>query len=781
MKNILDKFFRYILDHSSAVIILTALVTVLSVAVLPQIKMDNGVDVFFNKKSSNYIDFQAWKEQFGSDQVVMVAFKDADIFTQKNLELISRLTNRFEDLPDVDKVTSLTNVNDVIGQEQDFIVRPFVENVPEDPVALKALRHRALSNPLFLKNVISADGTSTAFIIELIHKKGSEDKYKKELVDNVNKVLIEEFPKGKKYYVSGFTTIEVIYARFMQSDLATFIPLMFLILLAVLILSFRTFYGVLLPLVGTLISLVWTMAFLYLCGFSINNVTTIIPPVMLSITLLESIHFLWELILKSVRLKPKDLDSNQNEIIRDTMHHLFWPCFLTNITTVVGFYSLLISSVPPIQQLGFVAGTGVFFAFIITFTFLPAVIKQFSLLRHLYNPKDQATGANDTELYGFAFLQEAPDKIIMSVARFSIRHKEIILITSLVVGIVSTWATFKIKTETSVIEYFRKDSPVRQATDFIESHLSGVHMINISLRAGTEDYFKDPRELKKIEDIEKFLYTIPVVDKVTSVVDYLKEINKSFHDEDARYYAIPDSRNLVAQYVLLYGADDLSKFMDSRWEWASVRVRLKEHSTAKLQKIIAEINSYLKENVPAGISSRVLGQTVLEVDSNEAVTNGQVLSLAFAMLVIFGMMFIDFRSIPVGFLSIIPNLLPLLVNFGIMGLFAIRLDSATSMISDIGIGIIVDDTIHFFHAFGEEMKKTNNNREESVYRCFASKGRPTVITSLILIMGFGVVGFSRFVPTYYFGILSAVLIFNGLWIELVLNPALLTFFKPKFK
>jgi predicted RND superfamily exporter protein len=149
------------------------------------------------------------------------------------------------------------------------------------------------------------------------------------------------------------------------------------------------------------------------------------------------------------------------------------------------------------------------------------------------------------------------------------------------------------------------------------------------------------------------------------------------------------------------------------------------------------------------------------------------------MILIFGMMFIDFRSLSLGFISILPNVFPILLNFGLMGLLSIRLDSATAMISDIGIGIIVDDTIHFFHSFKEELKATGDYRQ-AVFKSFSIKGTPTIITSIILILGFGVVGFSKFMPTFYFGVLSAILIFNGLWSELLLSPALLMWIRPRF-
>jgi hypothetical protein len=232
--------------------------------------------------------------------------------------------------------------------------------------------------------------------------------------------------------------------------------------------------------------------------------------------------------------------------------------------------------------------------------------------------------------------------------------------------------------------------------------------------------------------------------------------------------------------MLLYDADDLERFVDSQWKWASIRVHVNEHSTVKLQKIIKAIERHLQDNRGSEMSAEVLGQTVLEVDSNEAVTSGQVQSLTLALLVIFAMMFINFRSFSLGLLSIFPNVLPLLVNFGLLGFLAIRLDSATSMISDIGIGIVVDDTIHFFHSYDEGAKETNDY-ESAIYRSFVAKGRPTLITSLILILGFGVVSFSQFVPTHYFGVLSSLLIFNGLWVELFLTPALLAWFKPRLR
>jgi predicted RND superfamily exporter protein len=613
MKKIGDRLIDFTLKHSLAIISAFFLLTLGALTLIPRIKMDNSVDAFFNKKSASYQDFQAWKKQFGSDEVIIVAFSDQDIFTSLNLQLISRLTKKFEQVQYVDKVTSLANVNDIEGLENDFIIQPLVEKIPTGPKELAALKKQALENPLYQKNLISVDATTTAIIIELEHRPQASDIYKKEVFTNINQILKDEFPPNKKYYLSGTTTIEYYYAKYMQDDLKKFMPLILGVVFIVLVLSFRSIVGFILPFLVVILSLIWTMAFLYLCRYSINNVTTIIPPIMLSIALLEAIHFIWELIERN---KAGEALQGPDAALAATMRHLFVPCFLTNVTTVIGFFALLVTSVPPIRQLGWVAGIGVFFSLIITFGLLPALIKQFGLLKYLAGKE---TGYS---------LRKATDKALLSLTKFSEKYKIHVLAATAVVIALAVWATFHIKTETSVLEYFKKSGPVYLATTYIEKHLSGIHTLNVSLKEKQDDYFKDPSALTKIQQLCTFLNNLPEVDKVSSILDYLKEINKSFHNEEARFYKIPDSRRLVAQYALLYGGTELDDFVNSKWNWTTVRVRLNEHSTVKLKETIRKINAYLAQNFGSQDIARTVGETILEVNANEAVTSGQVGSLS---------------------------------------------------------------------------------------------------------------------------------------------------------
>ncbi|VAX35412.1 Exporter protein, RND family [hydrothermal vent metagenome] len=759
------KICHLILNKPLIFIIGTLIITIAAGILLPQIKIDNSVEVFFNKQGKSYLHFQEWKDQFGSDELVIVAFSDKDIFTHQNLTLIDTLSEELEMIDGVDNVQSLTTVNNIIGQDQDFIVEPLIETIPTEPHLLQNIKKEALRNPLYVNNIISKDGRTAAFMIELENMSLKDDIYVKYTIENIQKKFKEIMPEKMPYHISGLTPIEHYFALYMQDDLKKFMPFMLMVIGTILYFCFRHIKLMMLPFLCILINLIMTMGLLQILGFSINNITTIIPPLLMAMAIADSVHFLTE----SIHQKNKLNTTDQITILGKTIDNIAVPCLLTTITTMVGFLSLSLSKIPPVHQLGITVAGGILIAFLITFTFLPALMKKYKLL----NTKNKIREAQpDKPIY-------KTDIFLHHLGKYIEKNKNFILISTVVLIIFCLWGMTKIKVETSVLEFFHKNSPIYKSTLFIEDNLSGVHTLNISLKADKLDYFKAPQALKNIEKLHTFLATIKEVDDITSVVDYIKDINQSFHNENPDFYIIPESKNLVAQYLLLYGQTDLNDFVDSQWQWTTVRVRLKEHSTIKLKKIIAHIQTYLDDPANDLPQGEQLGQTVLEVETNNTVTEGQMQSLGLAVVAIFGMLFIVFRSFSVGLVSIIPNLLPLLINFGIMGWFGIRLDSATSMISAIGIGIVVDDTIHFIHSFKENLKETGDYTK-AMHSSLQSKGRPIILTSIILFFGFGTVAFSSFVPTAYFGLLSSLIMINAVLADLIILPAFLIHFKPKF-
>jgi len=765
MTRLATNFYRFVLKHPFLIIAVFLALTTAAAFFVPKIQLDNTVDAFWDKKGDSYRDFKEWEDGFGDDRYLIIAFKDDNIFKKDNLELISRLTETLELERGIAEVTSLTNINDIFGYENDFIVQPFIEKIPSDPEELRALKQKALENPLYVKNVISYDATTAGLLVELESTPQTEGIYRRKLIEKIEEVAASQFPQDKEYSISGPSSLEYYYVTYVKEGLKVFLPIAFIVIITVILFCFRSAEGFFLPLVVIAISLIWAMCFLYFCGFVINSITTIAPVIILSVSLATGIHFTAESI--QIRARSGTATSNKDSL-EEIIKHLAAPCFMATLTTAVGFISLTVNRAAPVRELGMVVAAGVFFSYIITFIFIPAVIKQFNL----FKPRGASCGAT-------YFFRSSFDDFMKGIAGFNERYKIQIVAATVAIIIFSLWGLSRIKVETSLLDFFDKNTPFYKSTIFIEDNLSGTHFLEVSIKAGERDYFKDPKALIKIQSLQKFLSGIRQVDKTTSVVDYIKEINKSFHNEDHSFYVIPSSKRLVAQYLLLYGATDMDDYVDSEWQWITVQTRLNEHSTAELKKVIANIQRYLDENFPSPLEAKALGWPVMEVESNEATTDGQIQSLCLAMFIIFGMMFIVSRSIPVGLIAIVPNALPILINFGIMGILGIRLDSATAMISAVGIGIIVDDTIHFLHSFGREVKK-DNDYAKAMERTLLVKGRPIVLTSVILFLGFSVLVFSKFVPIVYFGLLSATVMCTALLADLIVLPCLLLYFKPRF-
>jgi predicted RND superfamily exporter protein len=363
--------------------------------------------------------------------------------------------------------------------------------------------------------------------------------------------------------------------------------------------------------------------------------------------------------------------------------------------------------------------------------------------------------------------------LVQKLAVFIPRAKVYVCGLSVLLIGLSVWGISKLNVETNLMEYFREKSEVYQDARFIDHELGGVNTLEVSFEAKERDAFLLPANLKVIEKIAEYLRERPEIGKVTSINDFLKEMNQSFHSEDPAYYDLPDSREMAAQYLLLYGGDELDNFVDTSYQWARLSARITEHSSSRLKVYIEQLKDFIEKNLgESDLQIRVTGKTYLVNKLVKNIVDSQVQSLSVAFLIIFGMLFIVFRSLSIGFISIIPNMLPIIFNLGLMGLAGIPLNTATAIISAVAIGIAVDDTIHFLNQYQNEKQRGKNMRQATV-TAIETKGVPTMTTSLILIGGFGVLVISSFVPTAQFGFLSAMIMLFALISDLLILPAVL--------
>ena len=754
----IERYCNQIFRHHKFYSFILIVITIGCALLLSKLPVETSVESLIMEDDPDLAFYNTFKEQFGEDEFLVVAFSEPDIFSPSYLRFIEQLTEQFENIEEVREVVSLTNVENIIGSEHDFIVEPLVKKVPDNPSAIEAIKQLALTNPLIRGNLVSTDGGSALFVIRT-KKHADDETYDARLIKQVEQVLADRPAQFQhmEFHMAGWIVTDVSMSSYMNQDLSKLIPLTYLFMIGLLLLFLRNLWAVLLSIINVSICLLWTMAALYLAGGAISPMTAILPSLIVALAVSDSIHLFTDF-LKRNRSKEEPL-----LLMQKTVQHLWMPCFLTSLTTAIGFASLSISDIPPIRHFGLAAACGMIIEFCLSMTIIPIGICFFQRFRSIR----QAPRYRSTWIYA----------VISRLAAHIAQARFLICGIAVILTVVSIWGAFQLNVDTNLIEYFRQDSRIYQDARFVDEKLGGVNTLEVSFQGEKRDTFLLPENLEAIEMVAQHLRKMPEVGKVTSINDFLKQMNKSFHNENADYYRLPDSRNMTAQYLLLYGGDEVTNFIDSEYKWARLSARIAEHSSMKLKLYIEDLNEYISSNLnDSGLNIKITGKTYLVNKLVKNIVDSQVKSLSLAFLIIFGVLFLVFRSFSIGLISIIPNSLPIVFNLGLMGLAGIPLNTATAIIAAVAIGIAVDDTIHFLNQYQHERKK-GSSTDKAAIAAIENKGVPMMTTSLILIGGFGLLVLSSFVPTAQFGFLCSVIMLFAVTSDLVILPALLMMLK----
>lgn len=719
----------------------------------PLVKTVDNVDYFTVDQNDDLEFYDHLKEVFGNDEFFIIAFKKSDIFTHSNLRLLQQITDEIEELEDVREVKSLANIDDTIGDEFSFEVKKFLEIIPESKEDLAVLKQRALINPLYKNNLISGDG-KTAAIVVFTFKRDEDENYRKVLMEKC-KGILEPYKNldGIKtdFKIAGWTATNLHLSQYLKNDMAVFIPLTYLLITICVYFMFGNIRLTFIALANISICVGSTMGLFYYLGIQLNNVTTIVPPLIMALALCDTVHMFAHM-EKTILIRIKD----KKKALLHVMQTVFTPCLLTTLTTAIGFISLYISDIPPIRQFAVVAASGMCFELLFSFIFLPPLILLF--------PGNKV------------FIEYNEHKwvpiILKALHSRTQKFSRGIIIAGFIVVAGSVWLAGDIKIETNLLEFFKTKSPVRESLSWIEKELSGISTLDVSITSKDIDGFKIPKNIKIIETIQDYLQKQPGVDVVNSYADFIKDINQSFNNENEAYYAIPDSAPLIAQYMLLYDSEDIDDFINDDFDHTRISARTHIYNSGDQQRLIEKVNQYIGTIDQQELNIRVSGRAVSDVAVIDALVKGQIMSLSLAAGIIFIAMFFVLKSFKIGCLSIVPNLFPIILNLGIMGLFSIPLNTATSLISTVALGIAVDDTIHFLYEY-KKQRTSGRNTHEALDRVMSRKGRAIISSSCILCIGFGVMLFSRFIPIVHFGVLSAVIMITAVIGDLIILPSIL--------
>lgn len=747
----LHHFIKQVTTYPKTFLALSLATALFFGAFAPFLQIANNVDQFTLESDPDKSFYEAFKRTFGNDEFFVIAFERPDIFTPENLHMIRTITEKLEQLADVRRVVSLANVNETRGGEEDFEVRPFLESIPEDPHALRDLKNRALNNPLFLRQIISTTGTTTAIVVFTKDRPDDPD-YRVKLLEQTQALLEPYGRQNVHFHLAGWTLVNVSLSRYMIQDVFLFIPITYALIGVTILWIFRNAHLTLLALANLTACLAATMGFFRLCGITLNNVTVIVPPLVMALSLSDTVH-IFSHMHRSVLTAEQN---NHRRALARVLSLVIRPSYLTTLTTFLGFLSLGISRIPPIRDFAWTASMGMVFEFFFAFGLLPPLILCF--------PSDK--------LYKDSKGPPHTERFLDGAQRLVLGRPRTITLICLASMLLGAFLAIKIRVETNLIDYFKPSDPLRRSLNFVQDHLAGVGSLDVVLSAAEPDTFKEPEIWQAVEAMQKDIQSLAGVDKTLSLVDFLKDMNQAFHGDDPNAYRLPESRRLIAQYLLLYDADDLQDVVNESYDKARIAVRLSEHRSSRQAQIISAVKQIVAQHAPASVQARVTGRAVQNVNTIDALIMGQLQSLALAVVLIWAAMITALRSWTLGLLSLLPNLFPIVLNFGLMGLLSIPLNTATALIAAVAIGMAVDNTIHFLSVYAQNLA-SGHTRASAITTVMLEKGPAMVWTTLILFTGFGVLVCSHFQPTVQFGILSVVLLLWALVGDLVFLPAIL--------
>lgn len=686
---------------------------------------------------------------FGSDETILVALVDEDVFTAPNLRSIKRMGERIEAIEGVHHVVSLSNALNIRGENGDLAIEPFAERIPEDPEGLAEIRRQALGNPIYAGNLVSRDGTAAALMVYLMEM--TEGEFLARDIDGRIARIAEEEKGDAEVWITGQAYVKAGMSRALLSDLMRTIPLAALAITLVALLSFRTLSGALIPLVTVGIALLWTLALFAARGQSLNVITVVLPPLVLVVGFAYAVHVVAEYY---DLLRHEWAAEDRRHVVREALRLVALPVAVTGATTAAGFLSLAISPLAAIREFGLYTTAGVAVTLVVSLTFAPA------MLCVLPAPKRLAS-AREADLF---------QRVARRVAAFAVRRRAAILLSGALLGLASAVAITNVRISTDLIRLFDPGNPVRVHFEKINHHLQGSDALYVVLTADYRDAFKEPVNLRIVEELQGWLTSQPEIGGTTSLVDYLKLINRGFHDDDPAELVIPGSRELVTQLMFFGANDEVESFVDSRYQTVNVLVRSKAIDSADVTDLVARIENRLKQ-VPDHLEARVTGNSVLINQTSDEIALSQSASLLLAFFMIYGMLCLLFMSFRVGLLALIPNVLPVLIYFGTLGVTGITLNTTTGLVACLVLGIAVDDTIHFLARFNTAAKRMADETK-GVSEALWTVGRPVTYTSAALCLGFLAISTSDLQNQREFGALAAFTLGVAWLLDVVFTPAL---------
>lgn len=756
------RVFTAVLQHRVAVLVAIGVLTALAGVSATRLRFDSSIEIWFLEKDPTLVTYHAFLKRFEADEVAVVGIFASDVFTPEVLGGIKTIGAELRKAPHALRVRSLatTKIFSVQeGGENDgaLNIAPLYEQVPKTKAALVALRERALGNRLLRGTLLAADGRSTAIVVEM---KAATDgmRAKRELTHAMRAIMARHPIPGAQLALAGTPALDEAFERHSAHDAQLMGPVAGAVLFLAALLLYRRLSAALLMLAVVGLACLWTFGLMSVLRIDLNVVSVGLIVLIMAVGVADSIHVLSDYYRELAGGKtPFDA-------ALDSACSLLTPCFFTSATTVAGLLSLCVGSLAPLREFGFLAAIGVVLAFLLSFSFLPVAL---SLLRA------PAAGFLRAQRLG------PMTRLLSTLGRPSRRLRHGALALSLLLAVLGGWGLVRLKVGTNPMTYFKRGDPIRRATTQIDQRLGGSVTLEFLVQTGKEG-LKDPAILRRLEALQKWLEGRPGVTRVLSIVNTLKELQRVLHDGKAEAAKLPASRELAAQlYLLLEGEEDFRRELQRNYSLTRLTARAQLSEGGQLTADAPRLEAKLAREFSGNdLRVRSTGFVKLMGDMETYLLRSQVRSFSLAFAVVSLMMLLLLRSWGLTALSLIPNLLPIVLGLGFMGLVGIPLDPGTVMIGSVALGLVVDDTVHFLVRLRRSLLG-GAGLDEGVAATMDQTGRPIIVTSVVLACCFAVLGLGSFNPNVNFGLVTALVVILALIADLLILPAVVLAARPR--
>jgi len=752
----MEAYSRFILRHPWLVILASLFVVALAISGTKNLRFTNDYRYFFSEQNPYLNAFEELEKTYSSPDTILYVLqhKTDNATSPEALALIGDITEQGWQIPFSTRVDSITNFQNTRAIGDDLEVRDLVvEPNDVDAATSQYVEDVILAEPLLVNRLLAPDKRTSAILVSMRAPRDDQIATTS-IVTKAREIqaqMREKYPDFK-IELTGSQMLSNAFSEAAQGDIKTLTPLMFLIIAVVLYVTTRSVFGLLGAMITITLSTFAAIGTAAWFGIPMSPPASGAPTIILTVAVADCVHILISTLVAQGNGKSK------HDAIAESLKVNAQPVFLTSITTAIGLFSLNFSDSPPYQDLGNISAFGALFAWFLAMTLFPAILSLLPLK------------ANSTVAIQSGFMERIADTVI--------RHRRALMVGMIIVTVSFTALLPRLTFNDRFVEYFDSSTDFRVASDWAADNLSGIYILNFSLDSGDVGGISDPNYLQNIDNFSQWMRSQTEVKHVASFSDIIKRINKSMNGDNPNYYRVPESRELAAQYLLLYEMSlpyglDMNDQINIDKSASRVIVTLSDVSTQDIKELRARTIDWMNNNGLQDTAIEPAGQAVMFAYIGERNLKAMTSGTIYAFLLISVCLIIALRSLRLGLISLLPNMAPPAVAMGIFSLINTEVGFWTSFVTATAIGLIVDATVHILSKYRYGRIELGYDSEQAVRYSFQTVGTALWVASIILIAGFLVLSNSPFLINAMLGLVVSITILVALILDFLLLPPLL--------